>query len=176
MVKLADGVQVNHVLAGPPTVLPKDDLLPYMKDFGRDLADRWSAEDWAPDVAHAHFWMSGLAAVVAGRECGVPVVQTYHALGTVKRRHQGPADTSPQSRIGYERALGRAVDRVIAQSQDEIGELVRMGVPRSRISLIPSGVDLDEFCPDGPGSAAPGGPVPDPHRRAGWSSARATPT
>ena len=106
-----------------------------------------------PDVVHAHFWMSGLAAVRAGRECGVPVVQTYHALGTVKRRYQGAKDTSPPERVGYERALGRAVDRVIAQCRDEVAELVRLGVPRRRISVVPSGVDLDRFTPVGP--AAP---------------------
>lgn len=152
MVRLTEGVLVAHVAAGPARALPKDDLLPYMKDFGRTLGDQWRTEGWSPDVVHAHFWMSGLAAVTAGRGFGVPVVQTYHGLGTVKRRHQGPADTSPPTRIGYERALGRAVDRVIAQCQDEIGELIRMGVPRGRINLVPSGVDLDKFSPGTPGA------------------------
>lgn len=149
MVKTSDGVRVAHVPAGPARPVPKDELLPYMKDFSRFLAAQWRG-DWSPEVVHAHFWMSGLAAVGAARKLGIPVVQTYHALGTVKRRHQGAADTSPPGRIGYERALGRAVDRVVAQCQDEIGELVRMGVPRTRISLVPSGVDLDRFNPVGP--------------------------
>ena len=59
-------------------------------------------------------------------------------------------DTSPARRIGYERALGRAVDRVVAQSQDEVHELVRLGVPRATIVVIPSGVNLDTFAPTGP--------------------------
>ncbi|MCW6008683.1 glycosyltransferase [Micromonospora sp. CPCC 205371] len=147
-----DGVEVVHVPVGPPEPLPKDSLLPYMKDFGRWLVEQWRA-DWTPDVAHAHFWMSGLATLTAAKQTGVPVVQTYHALGTVKRRYQGAADTSPPKRIGYERALGRAVDRVIAQCQDEVRELVRMGVPRSRLAVIPSGVNSEKFTPDGP--AAP---------------------
>jgi D-inositol-3-phosphate glycosyltransferase len=105
---------------------------------------------WLPDVAHAHFWMSGLAAVTAGRACDVPVVQTYHALGSVKRRHQGAADTSPAHRIAYERELGRAVDQVIVQCQDEICELVQLGVPRQRMTLVPSGVNTERFRPDGP--------------------------
>jgi glycosyltransferase involved in cell wall biosynthesis len=104
-------------------------------------------------VVHAHFWMSGLAAVTAGRICDVPVVQTYHALGSVKRRHQGAADTSPAHRVAYERRLGRVVDRIVVQCHDEIAELLRMGVPRNRMTLVPSGVDIGRFCPDGP--AAP---------------------
>ncbi|GAA4581593.1 glycosyltransferase family 1 protein [Micromonospora coerulea] len=150
LVSTADGYQVCHVPAGPAQRVPKDELLPYMGEFGRWLADRWRCGDWTPDVAHAHFWMSGLATVHAGRRAGVPTVLTYHALGTVKRRHQGAQDTSPPGRIGYERALGRAVDRVIVQCEDEVAELVRLGVPRSRMALVPSGVNQGVFRPDGP--------------------------
>jgi glycosyltransferase involved in cell wall biosynthesis len=149
-VPTADGYQVWHVPAGPALRVPKDELLPHMGEFGRWLAGQWRDGDWTPDVAHAHFWMSGLATLHAGRRTGVPVVLTYHALGVVKRRHQGARDTSPPGRIGYERALGRAADRVIVQCQDEIGELVRLGVPRSRMALVPSGVNQEVFRPDGP--------------------------
>jgi D-inositol-3-phosphate glycosyltransferase len=145
----ANGYQVVHVPAGPPVALPKDELLPYMRGFAEWMAADWR-DVWTPDVAHAHFWMSGLAAVAAGRACDVPVVQTYHALGSVKRRHQGAADTSPAHRIAYERQLGRAVDQVIVQCRDEIGELVQLGVPRQRMTLVPSGVNTERFRPDGP--------------------------
>ncbi|MDG4830223.1 glycosyltransferase [Solwaraspora sp. WMMD1047] len=155
LVPMRDGVTVVHVPAGPPEQVPKDDLLPYMKEFSRWLAAQWQGDEWRPEVVHAHFWMSGLAAIAAGRQTGVPVVQTYHALGTVKRRHQGANDTSPARRVGYERALGRAVDRVIAQSQDEVRELVRMGVPRSRMTVVPSGVN-ETFSPAGPSAPRAG--------------------
>lgn len=148
-VPVRPGVAVVHVDAGPPETLPKDALLPHMGEFGRRLAEDW--RDWRPDVAHAHFWMSGLATVgAAARAGGVPVVQTYHALGTVKRRHQGGKDTSPAQRVAYERAIGRAVDAVVSQCRDEVAELLRMGVPAHRIALVPSGVNHDRFRPDGP--------------------------
>ncbi|MFE9692511.1 glycosyltransferase [Micromonospora sp. NPDC005806] len=156
-VSTPDGFEVWHVPAGPARRVPRDELLPYMGEFGSWLADSWRRGDWTPDVAHAHFWMSGLATVHAGRRTGVPTVLTYHALGTVKRRQQGANDTSPPGRIGYERALGRAVDRVVVQCEDEVRELVRMGVPRSRMALVPSGVNQRVFHPDGP--AAPRDPA-----------------
>ncbi|MFI6823906.1 glycosyltransferase [Micromonospora sp. NPDC050187] len=149
-VRTEDGYDVVHVPAGPPEPVGKDTLLPYMEPFADWLAQRWSAGEWTPEVAHAHFWMSGLAALSAGRRTGVPVVQTYHALGTVKRRHQGAQDTSPAGRVDYERVLGVAVDRVVAQSRDEVRELVAMGVPRSRMTVVPSGVNLRTFSPVGP--------------------------
>ena len=144
-----NGFEVVHVPAGPAVTLPKDDLLPHMGAFGEWMAEHWRTTGM-PDVAHAHFWMSGLAAVTAGRACDVPVVQTFHALGSVKRRHQGAADTSPPHRISYERQLGRAADRIVVQCQDEVRELVMLGVPRSRMVMIPSGVNTELFRPDGP--------------------------
>lgn len=84
------------------------------------------------------------------------MVQTYHALGTVKRRHQGGGDTSPASRIRLERAIGRGADSVIATCSDEVAELAAMGVPRDRVRVVPCGVDLDLFTPEGPASGEGG--------------------
>ena len=70
-VATAGGVTVVHVPVGSARAVPKDELLPYMGDFGRWLVDRWSRDGWAPEVVHAHFWMSGLAGVTAARRVGV---------------------------------------------------------------------------------------------------------
>ncbi|QQQ78570.1 glycosyltransferase [Saccharothrix sp. 6-C] len=147
-VRTEQGYDVVHVPAGPAHPVPKDELLPHMGDFARFLEQQWQEE--RPDVVHAHFWMSGLASVLAARKVGVPVVQTYHALGTVKRRHQGADDTSPPQRIGIERMIGREADRIAATCDDEVVELMRMGVRRSRISVVPCGVDPTRFRPEGP--------------------------
>lgn len=147
-VRTDDGYDVVHVTAGPQRAVPKDELLPHMPALGRGVAELL-AED-RPDVVHAHFWMSGLAALEATAGTDIPVVQTFHALGVVKRRHQRAADTSPPERLELEQRVGRGVDRVAATCSDEVFELARMGVPRSRISVVPCGVDLRKFRPDGP--------------------------
>ncbi|WP_405557574.1 glycosyltransferase [Streptomyces sp. NBC_01171] len=144
-VRTADGVEVVHVPAGPAAPVPKDELPPYMLEFGA-----WLGREWAerrPDVVHAHFWMSGTAALAGARELGVPVVQTYHALGTVKRRHQRAADTSPADRIVTETVVGRACDAIIATCADEVAELQAMGLPRDRMHVVPCGVDPEQFAP-----------------------------
>lgn len=145
---LAPGVAVHHVDAGPPYPISKDDLLPHMDAFAADLGRVWNR--WRPDVIHAHFWMSGLAAMQAGRPMGIPVVQTFHALGVVKRRHQGDRDTSPPERQAVERRLVSEVDRVVATCTDELFELVRLGAKVERVKVVPCGVDQGHFCPDGP--------------------------
>lgn len=140
-----EGYVVEHVPAGPPTDVPKDELLQHMPAFADYLGARWQEEPF--DVVHAHFWMSGLASAEAARASGAPVLQTFHALGTVKRRHQGVRDTSPGTRIALERRLCRTVDRVIATCSDEVAELRALGLPPWRASVIPCGVDTDAFRP-----------------------------
>jgi D-inositol-3-phosphate glycosyltransferase len=144
-VPFAPGVTVHHVDAGPPCVVPKDELLPCMGRFAARLAADWEHE--RPDVVHAHFWMSALAALEAAGPLGVPVVHTFHALGVVKRRHQGSADTSPPQRLELERRIVRSVDRIVATCTDEVFELRRLGAEPWRISVVPCGVDLSLFTP-----------------------------
>lgn len=142
----ADGYTVEHVPAGPAVCLPKDELLPYMPEFGDWLANRWAQGD-GPHIVHAHFWMSGVAAAAALRRQPRPMVVTYHALGAVKRRMQGDADPSPKERLALERMVGDTAHRIIAQCSDEVRELAGYGIRRARISVVPSGVDTEVFQP-----------------------------
>jgi glycosyltransferase involved in cell wall biosynthesis len=148
VVEIGPGVTVHHVDAGPAAPVPRDELFPLMGEFADGLGRFW--RDWRPDVVHAHFWMSGWAALTAGRPLRIPLVQTFHALGVVKRRHQGDKDTSPPAREGVERKLLRQMDRTIATCSDEVFELLRLGGDQHRISVVPCGVDLGLFGPDGP--------------------------
>src|ERR1700722_17383402 len=75
----AGGVRFEYVPAGPAAALPEDKLLPQLGAFSDALAQRWQQNP--PDVVHAHFWTSGLAALAATRSSRVPVVQTFHTLG-----------------------------------------------------------------------------------------------
>lgn len=147
-VETEQGYTVVHVPAGPPRYLPKDELLQYMETFGRYLGERWDVE--RPDIAHAHFWMSGIAAQLAAKRRRVPTVQTFHALGVVKQRHQGHRDTSPAERLRLETRVAREATWVTAGCSDEVFELMRLGRDRLRISVVPCGVDVDRFLPDGP--------------------------
>ena len=79
-------------------------------------------------------------------------------FGFPGRRHQGPQDTSPAGRIRDERALGRSVDRVVAQCQDEVRELIQLGVPARQLAVVPSGVNVTAFAPLGPAESTSGRP------------------
>ncbi|MFK3983143.1 glycosyltransferase [Micromonospora sp. NPDC050397] len=144
----ADGYRLERVPVGPSTRAPTAELVPHVPEFGRWLIERWSG-DWAPDVVHGHFWVGGLAAASAVRETTIPVVQTFHSLGVEQLRHLGRAYAGPGERIPLERALTRAVDLAVAQSTDEVTELTRMGLDRAAVTVVPAGVDIGRFTPDG---------------------------
>ncbi|MBQ0927003.1 glycosyltransferase [Saccharopolyspora endophytica] len=155
-VRTDEGFTVRHVPAGPSAPVPKDELLPHMDAFAARLAEDWGRR--LPDLVHAHFWMSGLAAQRGAAGLGVPVLQTFHALGRVKRREQGAKDTSPPRRVELEAQIARAADLVIATCTDEVGELAEMGVAPERTAVLPCGIDVDRFSPAAPREPKRGAP------------------
>lgn len=142
------GYRVERVSAGPPAPTATAQLLPHVAEFSNELVERWS-DGWIPEVVHGHFWIGGLAAASAVRETDIPVVQTFHSLGTEQKRHLGRDYSGPGERIPLERALTRAVDLAVAQSSDEVDELTRMGLQRAAVAVVPAGVDTDTFNPEG---------------------------
>jgi glycosyltransferase involved in cell wall biosynthesis len=145
--KLGPRVTVEHVPAGPPARLTSDEMGPHVRAFGDYLADRWRRN--RPDLAHAHFWLSGLASLAGARDLDIPVVQTFHLLDS-KSRRRCPQQPRDLARIRVKACLARNVSGVLASSSEEMRELASLGVPRAAIRVVPSGVDTGEFAPEGP--------------------------
>jgi glycosyltransferase involved in cell wall biosynthesis len=116
--------------------------------FSAPLRAAWGRD--RPDVVHAVRWTSGLAALSAARDLGLPVVQTFDQLGVTERRHGLIPAGAGTERIRLEPAIGRSVSAVVASDYDEESDLTRLGIPRRAIRVIPVGVDTAEFTPDGP--------------------------
>jgi len=146
-VDLRPGVRVLHIPAGPARFVPKERLLPHMDAFTRSCGRMFEASV-AYDVIHANFFMSGLVALRLKAAFGVPMVMTFHALGLVRREHQGAADAFPAERIEIEQRIVDEADCLIAECPQDRNDLMRLyGANRARVSMVPCGVDLDEFAP-----------------------------
>ena len=149
VVRFGRNVRVIHIPAGPPRFVPKEALLPHMEEFGDNLVD-CCAQTRPYDVVHANFFMSGMAALRMREEYGSPFVITFHALGKVRRAHQGSADGFPPSRTRIEELLAAEADRVIAECPQDRDDLVGLyDASPERVSVVPCGVDTAEL---GPGS------------------------
>ena len=165
--ELHAGVRVEHIDAGPVAETASEPgdaaLLERVPAFSGPLRTIWQSD--RPDVVHALHWTSGLAALAAARDLGIPVVQEFSSLSVSERRaavdSSGSRDSRGQSgavkadgasaaRIRLEPAIGRSATAVVATSSAEVSDLASLGVHRSSIRVVPWGVDTDLFTPEGP--------------------------
>jgi D-inositol-3-phosphate glycosyltransferase len=145
VVNWQQGVRVIHVPAGSCQCLPKEHLLPYMGEFTAFILD-WCQVRGSYDLIHANFWMSALVAAEIKQAIGIPFVVTFHALGRVRRLHQGDADQFPDERFAIEDRIVREADHIIAECpQDRLDLLHLYQANPDRISIIPCGFDNTEF-------------------------------
>lgn len=143
-----EGVRIVHVPAGPARYLPKEDLLPYMGQFGEFMQHYFGSRAEPYDLVHANFFMSAMAALPAARQFGIPLAVTFHALGRVRRQHQAEADRFPDSRFAIEEQIVRTADRIIAECPQDRQDLIELyGADPRRISMVPCGFDPQEMWP-----------------------------
>jgi len=144
--RIGPGATQYNLNAGPARPLSENEMLPHVNELASNLRRRWSGTA-KPDLIHAHGWIGGLAACAAARDLDIPLVQSFHGLGTADRR--AGRQVHP-ARIRLETAIGRDSDAVLAGSSEEAENLVRLGVPRPRIGITPYGVDGEQFSQTGP--------------------------
>ena len=153
VVPLAPRARVVHIDAGPAAFVAKESMLGHMPEFASNLL-RFMRGSAPCQLVHANFFMSGMVAMRVRALLDVPMVMTFHALGQVRRLHQGKADGFPAERVEIERRIVATADRLIAECPQDEADLVRLyGASRDRICTVPCGVDLAEFAPRDRGAA-----------------------
>ena len=157
-INVEPGFVVHYVDAGPLSAVPKERLEELVPEFTEHVLSamrqaRWSDEP-AYDVIHANYWLSGLAGHTLKHELDIPLISTFHTLDRVKAEampEEVVADIS-QRRAEAEALVIGCSDAVLASCDVEANQLVDLyGADRSRIAVIPPGVDHAFF---GPGESA----------------------
>lgn len=138
----AQGYRVVSLPAGPA------DSESGLGEFTAQLTRAWQRD--RPDVAHAPSWLSGMVAQSAARPQQIPVVQTFDSLAVAPSGARSMSDKAVAERARLEPLLARRAQWVAANNTEEMFELLRKGCVRSRISVVPCGVDLEVFTPPGP--------------------------
>ncbi|MGQ4516849.1 D-inositol-3-phosphate glycosyltransferase [Streptomyces sp. DW26H14] len=155
-VELAPGVLVRHVDAGPYEGLSKEDLPAQLCAFTHGVTQAWAGHRPGHyDLVHSHYWLSGHVGWLAAERWGVPLVHAMHTMAKVKNASLAAGDTpEPAARVIGETQVVRAADRLIANTEEEAGELARFyDADPARTAVVHPGVNLDCFCP-GDGRAA----------------------
>jgi len=137
------GFRVVHVDAGAHD-LAKEDLPDVVDEFASGVAAHLDGGD-LPSVLHANYWLSGLAGHRLKHELGLPLVCTFHTLARVKAT---AGDDEPVHRDLAEAEVIGCADRLLASCTAEADQLVGLyGAERSRIEIVPPGVDHAFFSP-----------------------------
>jgi D-inositol-3-phosphate glycosyltransferase len=145
---LKEGFRLVNVPAGPSREVPKEKLLPYMSDFTKFMLRYIRTRGKKFDVIHSNFWMSGLVAADIKKALDIPFLITFHALGRVRRIHQGTKDGFPDERFEIEDRVVAEADGIIAECPQDLDDLVSLyNAPISSIKVIPCGYDPLEMQP-----------------------------
>ena len=153
IVDLGNRLRVIHVPAGPPRFIVKEEMLPLMPAFARWMEDFIHLHG-GYDLIHANFFMSGQVAADLKAALGIPFVITFHALGKVRRQHQGGNDRFPRDRDAIESRVMQEADAIIAECpQDEEDQRLLYSADERKIRVVPCGFDGEELWPVGQAAA-----------------------
>jgi len=155
VVRLGERAQVLHLPAGPEAPMAREGIVAHLDEFV-DGVEAWRLTRGLDyDLVHAHYWLSGVAALALRARWGVPVLQMFHTLGRLKNRAaRSAAELEPLGRLREETRIVSQVDRIVAANVVERAELLRdYGARAPRIATIPCGVDTELFAPGDRGAA-----------------------
>lgn len=142
------GVRVIHIKAGPIQIIPKEELLQHMPEFRESMRAFIRQENIIYELVHANFWMSALVAAQLKDMLNIPFVVTFHALGHVRRIHQGDSDKFPPERLTIEEETVRKADHIIAECpQDRMDLIQYYNASPDKITIVPCGFNPQEFYP-----------------------------
>jgi D-inositol-3-phosphate glycosyltransferase len=150
IVRVAPGVLVRNVVAGPFEGLDKYDLPTQLCAFAAGVLRAEAAhEPGYYDIVHSHYWLSGQVGWLARDRWAVPLVHTAHTLAAVKNAAlaEGDAPEPPLRTVGEQQVVDEA-DRLIVNTDDEARQLISIHhADPARIDVVHPGVDLDVFRP-----------------------------
>lgn len=146
--EMKEGYRLINVPAGPAKKIPKEEILPLMEEFSDFMLDYISSRERKFDVIHSNFFMSGMVASEIKKVTGIPYVITFHALGRVRKIHQGDKDSFPVEREKIEERIVHDADRIIAECPQDYDDLVNLyHASEEKLEIIPCGFDDEEMYP-----------------------------
>lgn len=117
------------------------ELVPGFAQAMRSVASR------PPHIMHAHYWLSGLAALAAYPQ--VPLVVTMHTSAAAKNARAGEGERpEPPVRVRGEQALVRGATALVVNTEFEAAQMRAFyGASQQQLYTIAPGVDPSVFHP-----------------------------
>ncbi len=141
-----DATQGYRVVTIPVTDAdpdPDTGLMPMIGEMGRFLVDEYTGEP--ADVVHCQGWAYGMAAALAANRRPVPTVQAFPRVSDGGPGGKSATAATPATATKIETLLARNATMITAACTDDVTRIVRLGAPRARVTVLPSGIDVDAY-------------------------------
>jgi len=147
IIDLAPRARQIHILAGEPADIDKLLIYENAPDFACKTATYARQNGLVYDIIFSHYWISGIAGHYLQVWWEAPQMMMFHTLGAIKNAI-GIGEDEPELRIEEERRIAQSSHRIIASTETEKIALYRFyDVPPEKVSVIPCGVNLNQFRP-----------------------------
>ena len=129
--------------------LDKYSLYAEVPGFANRIQQFAVVEDMTYDLLFSHYWLSGVVACLLRPRLATGWAHVAHTLGLVKNQTLAAgARPEPALRIQIEKEIAAQADLLIASTEDERADLVRLyGADMDHVAVVPPGVDLAMFQP-----------------------------
>ena len=160
--QIADNAKLIRIPFGPKRYLRKESLWPYLEMFV-DQTLKHLKRNGLPDIIHGHYADAGAAGAQLARLLHIPYIFTGHSLGRVKRERLLVGRDTEEQRAKLEKKYRLSVrteaeeialetaSMVVTSTSQEMTDQYELydHYEPSRMEVIPPGVDLSQFNPDG---------------------------
>ncbi len=145
-ITLYPGVRLIH-LNGTSGRIAKEQMPDHLQRVFDALEEYRLSQDLIYDLVHSHYWLSGVVGSMAQTHWTCPHLTMFHTLGVLKNK-TGSAENEPDHRIAHERKLVHSADGIVVPARKELDNLLLdYYAPSEKISVIPCGVNLEQFRP-----------------------------
>ncbi len=127
--------------AGPPELIPRDQLFEHLPEFVRAFQDFQQREGFQYSLVHTNDWLSAWVAMELKQHQPLIQVHTYHSLGAVKYQAVTDIPMIATKRLAVEKACLETAERVVATSPQEVVDLRSLVSQQGAIEMIPGGTD-----------------------------------
>jgi D-inositol-3-phosphate glycosyltransferase len=129
--------------------LDKYSLYAEVPGFANRIRQFAVVEDLNYDLIFSHYWLSGEVACLLRPRLATGWAHVAHTLGLVKNQTLAAGERpEPELRIQVEKEIAAQADLLIASTEDERADLVRLyGANPDHVAVVPPGVDLSMFQP-----------------------------
>lgn len=142
--RVSDRAIVHSLYLPEAACATKEELPRFVPSFARAIRENAVRR---PDIIHAHYWLSGLAALDYAPS--VPLVQTMHTTAAAKNARLGTDETpEPQIRLEGEQLLIDRVSALVVNTDFEAEQMRSYyGAAPDLLRVITPGVETGIFAP-----------------------------